>query len=476
MQYKTQIGIPRATWLLAGGLVMLGGFGPNFLLSLFGAIVLLAGVHLLWRPGESPIFLLVFGYQWLQASIKTLQASIVGSNLNELSNYGGDIETASYLSLLGLLFLAIGMRWGAGRRLPGVSQAASELALRYGMVSWFKLYLLSFGVAALALVATRQAPALAQLLLALAGFKWAFFFMLTYAAFLRPFSERRLWLLAFSLEFMLGFGGFFSGFTKVLLFSLMGVMAAGVRITQGKVFALSVLCTLCLAFGLLWTAVKVEYRDFVSGGVEAQIVSTDYATSLTKLGSLVMNLDQQKLGVASENFISRLTYVDFFGATLKQVPNVVPHTYGALWLDAIVRPFMPRLLFPSKSEIQDSERTREYSGVSVAGAEQGTSISIGYMGESYIDFGPVLMLIPILGFGWFLGRIYRWLVTNGPSRGLFGMGLASAALFTAALLESSITKVFGGLIATLLVAWLLNRFVIPRYFRWLVASATVQKR
>ena len=474
-QQRITAAIPHAVWFLIGGLVVLGAIGPNFLLSLFGAIVLLAGVHLLWRPGESPIFLWVFAYQWLQASIKTLQANTAGLNLSALANYGGDIETASYLSLLGLLLLAIGMHWGAGRQFAGPSQAAGELARRHSMVKWFKLYVLAFGVSSLALVAARQVPALAQPLLALAGFKWAFFFMLTYAAFVRPFSERRLWLLAFVLEFLLGFGGYFSGFTKVLFFSLMGVFAAGVRFKPGKVFALTVLGTMCLAFGILWTAVKVEYRSFVSGGEVAQIVSVDYAASLAKLGGLVANLDQQKLGAATEQFVSRITYVDFFGSTVEHVPNVVPHTYGAIWLDAISRPFTPRLLFPSKSEIHDSDRTNKYSGVLVAGADQGTSISIGYMGESYIDFGAVLMMLPILGLGWFFGRIYRWLVTTGPSRGLLGMGLASAALFTAALLESSITKVFGGLMAALLVAWLLNRFIFPRYLSWLMA-APIQSR
>lgn len=475
-QQKIAKNIPHAIWFLAGGLALWGAFGPNFLLSLFGAFVLLAGVYLLWRPGESPIFLLVFAYQWLQASIKTFRANINGLHLNAMADYGGNIEAASYLSLLGLLVLSIGMRWGAGRQFAGPAKAARDLALHHGMAKWFKLYLLAFAVASLALMAAPKVPALAQPLLALAGFKWAFFFMLTYAAFLRPLAQRRLWLLVFLLEFLLGFGGYFSGFTKVLFFSLMGVLAAGVHLTPRKVFALTILGTLSLVLGILWTAVKVEYRDFISGGMAAQVVAVDYATSLTKLGALIMNLDQQKLGDATENFVSRITYVDFFGATFEYVPNVVSHTYGALWLDAISRPFMPRVLFPSKSEINDSERTMEYTGVLIAGTAQGTSISIGYMGESYIDFGPVLMMVPILGFGWFLGRIYRWLVTNGPTRGLLGMGLASAVLFTAALLESSVTKVFGGLIAAFLVAWLLNRYVFPRYLSWLMASTKLQKR
>ncbi len=55
-------------------------------------------------------------------------------------------------------------------------------------------------------------------------------------------------------------------------------------------------------------------------------------------------------------------------------------------------------------------------------------------------------------------------------RGLLGMGLANAVLFGAALLESSITKVFGGLIAAYIVVWLLNRLVFPRYLSWLLLA------
>ena len=52
------------------------------------------------------------------------------------------------------------------------------------------------------------------------------------------------------------------------------------------------------------------------------------------------------------------------------------------------------------------------------------------------------------------------------------MGLASAVLYSGSLLESSITKLFGGIIVAWLVAWLLVRFVIPRTLPWLIVGGT----
>lgn len=60
----------------------------------------------------------------------------------------------------------------------------------------------------------------------------------------------------------------------------------------------------------------------------------------------------------------------------------------------------PRILFPDKGALlSDSEMVRTYSGVFVAGAEQGTSIAFGYAAEAYLDFGLPSMFVPSFLFG-----------------------------------------------------------------------------
>lgn len=70
----------------------------------------------------------------------------------------------------------------------------------------------------------------------------------------------------------------------------------------------------------------------------------------------------------------------------------------------------PRILFPNKEAIDDSKMVNKYATRKVAGAKQGASFSLGFMAESYIDFGPYLMFIPIFCVGWLLGFIYKIII------------------------------------------------------------------
>ena len=104
------LGVPAALFLLLG-------FGANTLLALLATIVLQWGLWLLWRPGESPILLFIFSYQWLQASTTIFLANWRGFDINltpigagfgTYKVYGVDIWLATLLSLLGLVVFGIG--------------------------------------------------------------------------------------------------------------------------------------------------------------------------------------------------------------------------------------------------------------------------------------------------------------------------------------------------------------------------------
>src|SRR5439155_12788367 len=141
----------------------------------------------------------------------------------------------------------------------------------------------------------------------------------------------------------------------------------------------------------------------------------------------------------------------FFALTLMHVPDSVPYEHGSLWLGALKHIVTPRLFFPEKETISDSDRTMLYTGVRVATEEQGTSIGIGYVAESYVDFGPIGMFAPILLLGIFYGLIYRLLVIHSRSK-LISTAIASAILiFGAYTIETSNIKIVGGIVTALLV-------------------------
>jgi hypothetical protein len=179
----------------------------------------------------------------------------------------------------------------------------------------------------------------------------------------------------------------------------------------------------------------------------------------------VSEIDGPQFYAAADDMLRRLGYIDFFGAVLITVPSSIDYEYGALLWDSFSRPFMPRLFFPWKSEIDDTARTNLYTN-GIAGESEATSISLGWVAEMYIDFGMYGMFIAIFSIGYFYGRVHKFLLHWRHTRGMFGIAAASTLLFPAIYLESSFTKVFGGIIVQLLMLLLIAKYVIPRFCPW----------
>lgn len=444
--------------------------GPNGLLVLFCVMVLLAGAALLWRPGEPPIFLFIFGYQWLQASVSAFHSNWLDIDVSAYSPYGGENKRAIVLTLVGLLALAAGMRAGAGPPTAQASESARRVALSLPVERWFWLYCQSSIIAFAALFVAALAPGLSQPLLALAALKWAFFLMFAYASFVRGAAGNLLFAATFLFELIASLGGFFSDFKTVMYFTMFAMVMAGLRLRLRAAVSAALLAVLIIVSGIVWTAVKDPYRQFASGGADSQAVLVDVGSRLSMLAMLTGNLDQLALETAADNLVRRISYVELLGVVLVRVPDLMPYENGANLLDAVSRPFMPRVVFSEKSEIDDTLRTSLYTG-GISGAYRGTSISLGYITDLYIDFGQYLIM-PVIGLlGYLYGRIYKGLVGARRSSALVGYAIASAILVQAALLEVSLPKLIGGVAVSVLIAALFMTFVAPRWVPWLADPA-----
>jgi hypothetical protein len=166
----------------------------------------------------------------------------------------------------------------------------------------------------------------------------------------------------------------------------------------------------------------------------------------------------------------RFAEIDMFSAVVTYVPSVIDHEWGKLWFDAISRPFMPRIVFPDKAAIDESELTNLYTGLHVSGTAQGTQISMGYIADSYIDFGEIGMMGAIFLFGCFVGYSYRWLVNHPAGGGLLGCGLASSTFMQLTSIGFSSAKLVGGIVVSLLVALIILNFVVPRFMPWVYSG------
>lgn len=441
--------------------------GSNVGLGLAAAVLLLVGSAMLYRPGESPVLLFIFGYQWLQISAVIFHASWLGIHIDEYAIYPGlDLETTAAMSLVALFLLACGIRAGMGAYRPRDAETARIIASSWPTERWFWLYAAAWLVSSMSQSVAWVIPGLSQPLLALANLKWAFFLILTYSVFASPRSRSIYWMAAFGVELVMSLGGFFSDFKTVFFFSIFGIVAAQVKLQPRAYLGMAALGALLFVFAVVWTAIKPAYRDYVSGGTGQQVVKVEFSDRIAKLSDLIGSVNGAVFSEGADRLIRRIGYLDFFAATIGYVPRVMPYEDGAIWGDAIVRPFMPRMFFPNKTEIHDSDRTNKYTGAGVAGADAGTSISIGYMGETYIDFGPMGMMGVIAIFGYALGRLYRYFLTSPKTRGVLGLGLSTAVMFVMTPIETSITKSVGGIIVSFIMAWLLVTFVIPSFARW----------
>ena len=461
---------------VAAIIFVLFGLGPNYDFALLVCGVLIVGVFLLWRPGEPQILLFVFAYQWLQIATLVFYANLRGITLLEFMSDVPGLGYAITLAAFGLVSFVIGIRIGAGQQQPSYLIRIRNAINEVPATRWLKIHLVMLAVSSLSLVLARFIPGLSQPLLALGNMKWATFLIFTIVTFAKPGGPRRIWFILFSLEFVMSLGGYFSSFKEVFLYTLIAITAIANRITLRQILPGLVVSAVMLVLGLYWTAVKPEYRAFLRGDETNQVVVVGYAEAVQKLAELVEEVDSTKLETAANDLAKRFAEIDIFGAVVAYVPSVRDYEWGKLWMDAISRPFMPRLFFPGKAKIDESETTNYYTGLNFAGFSQGTQVSMGYFADNYIDFGPIGMMAALLGLGFLLGYLYHWFLFHRNGGGLLGCGLASSTLIQAASLGVSSAKLFGGIIVCVVVAVLFLNFIGPRLYQAALSNASKRRR
>jgi hypothetical protein len=457
--------LPWWVWIVTGVLAVWGVFSANPILTPVALLLLTSCAQLLWRSGEPPVLVFACAMQWLQASAIIFYTNAYAVSLEEAGG-GPEFETATWLSLLAVLALALGMRLALVHCRRSQYAAMRAEALRLNVANAFIAYLVCFVVSTVAGRIAFAFPGFAQLIYALTTLKWMAVFVLAFACM----EQRRGYVFiaaVVAVEIAVGVFGFFAGF-KSVFFVLLVVALTSPLALRGKRLAFSAAVVAAVfVLGVVWSSIKGQYRDFLNQGSGQQEVVVTMDESAAKLTDLIGSFSWENFTDGLETLILRIGYVKFFALTLANVPDAVPYEHGALWLGALKHVATPRLFFPQKEAISDSDRTMLYTGVRVATAEQGTSIGIGYVAESYVDFGPRWMFAPIFLLGLFYGLIYRVFVVRARFK-LLCTAIASAILiFGAYAIETSNIKIVGGNVTVVLVMTALY-FAFRRPFQaWL---------
>jgi hypothetical protein len=437
-------------WAVCAVFAAIGFFTANGLITSVAFLTLPILVHLLWREGEPPVLLCGCIFQWLQATAAVFYTNHYGETLDEA--FGSNVlSVATWLSLLAVPVLAVGIRCGLFA--AGNSQK-SELESDAAKMDVRKIAVLYAAIAIVATGLTAGAfhfTSITQLLLAIASLKWAAVFLLCYTV-LHQRQGYGLLLACIGVEFALGLFGVFANFKSVFFVLVVAAMSSSAALRGRRLVATSVCFVLLFIMGVVWSAVKMDYREFLAATETGNDEVIPIERKFGKLADLIESVTWENFTDGMDALIMRISYVNYFAMTVENVPARVPYANGALWNGAIMHILTPRLLFPDKPSLDDSERTRTYTGLEVAGMESGTSIGIGYVGESYVDYGPIWMFVPIFFLGLLYGLIYRFFIMRTRYK-LIGASLAvSALVFNAYEIEVSNVKLVGGVMAAALIA------------------------
>jgi hypothetical protein len=447
-------------------LLVLSLFSTNPLPTFSAILFVPVAAKLLWKKGEIPILFFGILMQWVQVAVKILYASLISLPFQNLFNNPLKIEEAFYFSLFGLLSLCLGINLATRQTKVIAYKNLKVSAARYDKKKIMFAYICAIIFYPILLNVAGRFGGLYQLVIKLLDLKWSIFVLFFLIAFKDRSQIKQKFILIISLEILLSFTGYFSAFKEFFIIGFILYLFVNEKLTKKEYSFILFAGVILFNMLIVWQFIKPQYRSYLSGGEQAQIVSVSKTEALTKAIELGNDLDQNKYQDAVTTLIDRISYIDIFSASISYVPNSRPHEHGRLWLDAIQRVLMPRLFFPNKAPIDDSEKTMMYTGLGYAGSEQGTSISMGYVAETYVDFGFPLMLLPLFLFGLLIGFMFKYIVHHSYND-IWGICLVIPLFFQVSSFEFALDKLVGSLITFFIIYLLINKFLAKRFDQYI---------
>lgn len=466
------VGFMRRTFFIVGLLLLLiSPFSPDPLAFAAGGFVPWIVLSIAGLPFIPVAAIFYFVWQWSQVFAQALQSMIDGQSMATAS-FGGGVMSAYWYSLASLVVLACAFRLVfSGMRGPSPEEEVAHLEWRP-----LDLFLLYCGMLVLAVsctYATRLIPGLSQQIEAVSRLKIVAEFLL-FVTVLGTGRGNKFLLAAVAIEIVIGFSGLLSDFRGVFVYLALAAIAARIVLRVTSIVGGVVWFSLLLGLGLFWTAVKTEYREYATGGEETQHFSIPIEDRLAYLGNLALASGTIDWGDAAYAMLNRFAYIEIFGSVITYQDATKEGAPMRQWQEGLEHVFKPRFFFPDKADLSDTATYARLAGIDPALVLRGTtSISVGYMGENYVDLGFPGMLAGIFVLGLMLAASLRYFMTVRHLPWMVKQGIAVAFVYNVAGvgLEASLPKLFGSTIMFFLVYLLLAKFVLPIGLQWLQARA-----
>lgn len=457
------------------------------LLAGFSLLVLFLAMGALWRRDEPPILAISIGYQWVFVVTGHLYQQVTGFYPSR-DVVAENMGNATFLSLIGLLLLAAGIRAGfysLRGHLLFAQRQQETLTPRYDArrLLWYviALYTINWFVEILPAAIFFNAAEFIQNTLEFRSV----FLCLLFLVILRQRQGYLYGAVALTYVAIPQLGGMHLTAFEVLFFLLVILLgewhpwskaiADRRRNLRIALASAGIVLALFYTVGFWQESLKSAWRPRLLSGEQAGTPMERVRAFLSAVAEVQSGGGWGGSGESpvGESLAERLSGTINFSYVLERVPEVVPHEGGALMLRALAHSFMPRFLFPEKPVLSsNSWLVRQYAGRAVAGDAEGTSIGLSYMAELYIDFGVVGMFMALFLWGLVVGLVYGGLLLFSPSH--YFSSAAVIAMFpqVIASYEGEIAFMLGGLMNRLVVYGVLLYAVGP----WLHRSLQHRNR
>ncbi len=459
--------VRRGSLYLAIANVLVAPFAPDPLAYGAGGIVPFVLMTIIGRPTMPKAIVFFLLWQWGQVFARAIQSVLDGESIGA-SIDGVDLLYAYWYALASLITLALAFRLVLGN-LPSPTVSEYHAHERWRPPDLVMVYFAAIAASVAFTFLGRSVPGVDQPFQAAAQVKVVALFLLCTYVFTTGRGRGALLAVIF-VEILVGFTGFLADFRAVFIYVAVAALAARIKWTGATTAAALVWLAVLLVLALFWTSVKAEYRDYVTGTDETtQQIRVPLDQRVAYLGDKALNIGDTKWGETAYLLLTRFAYIDIFGQVIGVDRGTHEPIAARQWKDALAHVFQPRFLFPNKPVLSDSEVfIRLARSDPMEQIRLGTSISVGYMAENYVDLGFPGMLAGIFAYGLMFALVIRYFMTRSLPwmlREAIVMGLAYNVASTG--VEVSLPKLLGATAMFFLVWSLMAKFALPVAMRWL---------
>ena len=463
--------IAETAMLLFVGFVIYGFLSQYLLLTVLAGGVFIYLLKSLWRVNVPPVLLFFLLFHWMQVFASILYADFFGDSLDVI--YGSEgLEL-----LFCMTFIQIGLMGGVMAyvfnkiQLKPISKATLVNAAKEFNTNYI---IIGYGICIVVLPILRSfslsSASLLQLVCTFNIIKTLFISLLLFIVILRKSKNKNLIIGILVLEFLLSFVSYFSDFKEFLFLGMLITLTISPKLKVGTLFKLIPVVAILFVFLSFWSYIKGDYRAYINAGTTDQSVYVSNTQALSFIAARAVNFTPADIIEGGKILLSRMQYMERYSEVYARVPSIIPHTNGQELKESVMFILVPRILNPNKGIKDASDKTVLYTGKEFANASAGTSISMGYFCDLYIDFGLFLMTIPLLLMAYGMAYIPLYILERKGYNVLFIYSLLIGVFLSFGTFESDMIYFIGTIRNDIVFLVLGFMFIFPRIQKFILVK------